>query len=173
MWNKNSSRSACEIYEAKLEDAVERAAESGEGLSLSAELALHVASCANCREALDSVALSTALLDWGLEPAEGPGPGFATRVLAAIRFEEDRRASQRMVFWLPLEHLAARMAMGAAVAVMALTIYVYAYVVPQSNQPAVATQAEAYELVPQPQMDPQPQSKDEVLTSILERNHAR
>lgn len=173
MWNKKSSGGACEIYEAKLEDAVERAAKGGEGLRLSADLAAHAAACVNCREALDSVALSTALLRWGLEPAEGPGPGFATRVLAAIRFEEDRRASQRRVFWLPLEHLAARMAMGASVAVMALTIYAYAYVVPRSNQPAVATQAEAYELVPQPQMDPQPQSKDDVLTSILERNHAR
>jgi hypothetical protein len=172
MWNKRSSGSACEHYEARLEDAVENAAERGEGLSLSADLAAHVSGCKLCSETLDSVALSKALLRWGLEPTAGPGPGFATRVLAAIRAEEDRRTSRRLVFWLPVEHLAGRMAMAAAMVVFALTVYVYAYVVPQTKVGTTA-QIEYYELVPQPQMDPEPQSKDEVLMSILERNHAR
>jgi hypothetical protein len=172
MWNKRSYGSACEHYEARLEDAVEIAAERGEGLSLSADLAAHVSSCKHCSETLDSVALSKALLRWGLEPTAGPGPGFARRVLAAIRAEEDRRTSRRLVFWLPVEQLAGRMAMAAAMVVFALTVYVYAYVVPQTKGGSTA-QIETYELVPQPQMDPEPQSKDEVLMSILERNHAR
>lgn len=172
MGNTKLSRTACEQYEAKLEDAVELAAERGEGLSLSADLAAHVAVCVRCAEALDSVELSMALLHWGLQPTAAPGPWFSTRVLAAIRAEEDRHASQRILFWRPLEHLAARMAMTAAMIVMALTVYVYAYVVPRNNAGPVA-QTETYELVPQPQVDPQPQSKDEVLMSILERTNAR
>ena len=52
MWNLKSSRRACEKYEARLEDAVERAADSGEGLSLGADLANHVAGCVPCSEAL-------------------------------------------------------------------------------------------------------------------------
>lgn len=172
MWNKGTSRSACEQYEARLEDAVENATERGESLSLSADLAAHVSGCKHCSESLDSVALSRALLRWGLQPTAGPGPGFATRVLAAIRSEEDRRTSRKVVFWLPVEHLAGRLAMAAAMVVFALTVYVYAYVVPQTKVGTTA-QIESYELVPQPQMDPEPQSKDDVLMSILERNYAR
>lgn len=172
MWNKKPSGTACENYEARLEEAVERCAERGENLALSADLASHVAGCERCSQAVDAASLSSALLRWGLEPAAGPGPGFAARVLAAIRAEEDRRTSQRMVFWVPLEHLAARMAMAAAMVVVALTVYVYAYVIPQSRA-GVTAQTEAYELVPQPQLDPQPQSKDDILMSIMERNNAR
>lgn len=172
MWNKGLSRSTCEKYAVRLEDAVENAAERGEGLSLSADLAAHVADCKHCSETLDSVALSKALLRWGLEPTAGPGPGFARRVVAAIRAEEDRRTSRKMVFWLPVEQLAGRMAMAAAMVVFALTVYVYAYIVPQTRVGSTA-QVESYELVQQPQVDPEPQSKDEVLMSILERNHAR
>src|SRR5579862_2092289 len=172
MRNEKLSGTACEKYEARLEEAVERAAERGEILALSADLAMHVSGCEHCGQSLDAASLSNALLRWGLEPTAAPGPWFAARVLSAIRAEEDRRTSQRQFFWLPLEHLSARMAIAAATVVMGLTIYVYAYVVPQSKVGTTA-QTETYELVPQPQIDPQPQSKDEVLMSILERNNAR
>jgi hypothetical protein len=69
-----------------------------------------------------------------------------------------------------MQQLAARIAMVAGVLVMALTIYAYTF----SNSASLdssSTNATAYELVPHQQLDPQPQSKDEVLMSLVERNN--
>jgi len=164
-YNGNS----CEHYEARLEDAVGIAVERGEQIALGDDLAAHVSSCANCREALDAVTLSGSLLRSGLEPTAAPGPFFAKRVMAVIRAEEEHLAAQGSIFWRPVQHLAARMALVAAVLVMALTVYVYA-------APGGVTNAQsetAYELVPHQQLDPQPQSKDEVLMSLVERDNGR
>src|ERR1019366_4883579 len=155
MNNENS----CEKFEARLEDTAER----GHQIALSDDLSAHVASCAHCRESLETVALSQSLLRSGLEPTVAPGPFFTKRVMAVIRVEEARQAAQGSIFWSPLRHLAARMAMTAAVVVMALTIYAYSSGTAFSG---VAAQNEtSYELVPHQQLDPQPQSKDDVLMS--------
>lgn len=166
--NENS----CEIYELQLEDAAELAAERGEQIALSADLTAHVEGCAHCSEALGAISVSQSLLHAALEPTSAPGPFFAKRVMAVIRAEEVRLAAQGSTFWSPLQHLAARIALVAAVLVMALTIYAYTF----SNSAALdssSVNATAYELVPHQQLDPQPQSKDEVLMSLVERNNAR
>lgn len=163
MNNENS----CEMFEARLEDAAER----GNQIALSGDLSAHVSNCAHCRESLEAVALSQSLLRSGLEPTVAPGPFFTKRVMAVIRVEEARQAAQGSIFWSPLRHLAARMAMTAAVIVMALTIYAYSSGTAFSG---VAAQNEtSYELVPHQQLDPQPQSKDDVLMSLVERSNAR
>ncbi|HUK30850.1 MAG TPA: hypothetical protein VLV89_07030 [Candidatus Acidoferrum sp.] len=166
MWNVWKRKTGCEPYEARLTDAVERAAERGQELSLSADLALHVSSCARCREGVESAELSRALLRWGFDPADGLRPGFMTRVSAAIRAEEDRRAAQRTIFWSPLEHLAGRVALVACAVVMVVSFYVYSYVAP--NGPG----QEVTELVQQPDIQ-QPQTPDEVLISLAERGNVR
>lgn len=172
MWKSKSFEGGCEQIEARLEDAAELAVERGEGLALSADLAAHVSNCARCSEKLDAMALSRSLLRSGLEPAAQPGPYFIARVMAAIRAEEGRRSDESLVFWRPLEHLAARMAMAAAMVVMLLSFYAYAYVLPQSRVDEVS-QNQPVELVPHQQADAQPQTKDEVLMSLVEGGNGR
>jgi hypothetical protein len=166
MWNTRKTNSACEPYEARLADAVDRAAERGQELSLGADLAAHVASCAGCRAGIESADLSRELLRWGLEPTAGAQPGFMTRVFAQIRAEEERRAAQRITFWSPIEHLAGRVALAACAAVMVMSFYIYAYVAPNT------TTQEVTELVQQPDTQ-QPQTPDEVLISLAERGNVR
>jgi hypothetical protein len=166
MWNVWKRKTGCEPYEGKLADAVERAAEREQDVSLSADLALHVSSCARCREGVENAELSRALLRWGLDPAEGPRPGFMTRVVASIRAEEERRAARKTTFWSPLEHLAGRVAVAACAAVMVVSFYVYAYVAPNEASTDVT------ELVQQPDIQ-QPQTPDDVLISLAERGNVR
>jgi predicted anti-sigma-YlaC factor YlaD len=170
MWKFGSSKSSCEQYEAMMEDAADQAAERGEKVALSAGLAVHLSNCGHCREASEAVALSRSLLRSSLEPTAGPGPYFAPRVMAVIRAEENRLATQRLVFWHPLERLAGRMAVIAAAVVMALSFYVYVVVAPQMHS---ENTAQTFELVPHQQVDPQPQTKDEVLMSLAEVNNGR
>ena len=170
MWQQKKTDAQCEPYVSRLEDAANAAAERGEELSLSADLASHVAGCEDCRAGVDARRLSSALLQWGFEPTVGPGTGFTRRVIAHIRVEEDRRLTQGKIFWRPLEHLAGRVALATGLAVLLLSFYVYAFVMPQGG-PAGVTQADNYELVPHQQVDPQPQSKDDVLLSLVEKNN--
>jgi len=167
--NENS----CEHYELRLENAAELAAERGEQIALTADLSAHVSNCARCSEALEAVSTSRSLLRAGFEPTGAPGPFFAKRVMAVIRAEEERQASQGSIFWSPLQHLAARIAMGAGVIVMLLSVYAYTSHVSSSGVDSAGQNATAYELVPHQQLDPQPQSKDEVLMSLVERTNAR
>jgi hypothetical protein len=166
--NENS----CENYELRLADAAEMASERGEQIALSTDLSAHVSSCARCSDALDAISVSRSLLRAGFEPTAVPSPFFAKRVMATIRSEETQRA-QSSPFWSPLQHLAARIAMGAAVAVMALSAYAYSSTVSSDAVDTPTVNVAAYELVPHQQLDPQPQSKDEVLMSLVERSNAR
>jgi hypothetical protein len=160
---------SCENYELRLEDAADLAAQRGEQIALSADLSAHVSSCAHCSAALEAVSASRSILHAGLEPTAAPGPFFTKRVMAVIRAEEDRLAAQGSTFWSPLQHLAARIATVAAVLVMGLTICAYTF----STSVDSTVNTTAYELVPHQQLDPQPQSKDEVLMSLVERSNAR
>jgi anti-sigma factor RsiW len=172
MWPQKKSDPACELFAVRLEDAAILAAARGEDLALQPDLSAHVADCERCRLGVEAMPQASALLRAGLEPIAGPGPYFARRVIAAIRSEEERRATQRNIFWRPLEHLAARVAVAAGLVVMLLSFYIYAFVVPMGGSPSVA-QSESYELVPHQQVDPQPETKDDVLMSLVEHNNVR
>jgi hypothetical protein len=172
MWKFRSKKSNCEQYEAMLEDAADQSAVRGDSLALSAGLAAHISSCEHCREAADAVSLSRSLLHSGMEPTAGPGPYFTRRVMAAIRAEEGLIATQRLVFWRPLERLAGRMAVVAASVVLLLSFYIYAVVAPQRISEETA-QTQSFELVPHQQLDPQPQTKDDVLLSLAEATNGR
>lgn len=166
------NESSCENFELRLEDAAELAAERGEQIALSTDLSAHVSGCTHCSEALDAISVSRSLLHAGFEPTAAPSPFFTKRVMAVIREEEERQAAQGSIFWSPLQHLAARIAVGAGVAVMLLSVYAYTSSASSSGD-SPTINAAAYELVPHQQLDPQPQSKDEVLMSLVERSNAR
>jgi hypothetical protein len=166
--NENS----CEIYELQLEEAAELSNARGEQIALSPDLIAHIDTCAHCSEALNAISVSQSLLRSSLEPTAAPSAFFTKRVMAVIRAEEDRLASQGSTFWSPLQHLAARIALVASVLVMGLTIYAYTFS-GSSSLDSSSANATAYELVPHQQLDPQPQSKDEVLMSLVERSNAR
>jgi hypothetical protein len=166
MWNTKKNNTECEPYEVRLADAVDGAAERGQDLSLGADLAAHLATCASCREGVEGAELSRALLRWGLEPTMGARPGFMARVFAAIRAEEEIQTAQKTSFWRPLEHLASRVALAACAAVMVMSFYIYAFVAPH------ATSQDVTELVQQPDSQ-QPQTPDEVLISLAERANVR
>jgi len=163
--NENS----CEQFDLQLADAAELAAERGEQIALSVDSSAHLSNCARCSDALDAVSVSRSILHAGLEPTAAPSPFFAKRVMAVIRAEENRLAAQGSTFWSPMQHLAARIAMVAGVLVMALTIYAYTF--NSSTSVDSTVNVTAYELVPHQQLDPQPQSKDEVLLSLVERTN--
>lgn len=109
------------------------------------------------------------LLRGALEPAGEPSGAFVSRVAARIRQEESRRLVLAD-FWRPLELLASRLAVGAAIILMALTVYLFEYGPAPRRAPAV-TQTEITEGLPEPPA--QPANKDEVLLSLAERTHGQ
>ena len=157
---------ACSLYAAQLETALE-AAESDRPV-LSADLDAHLSACSDCRLAFEDALMARELLEASLEPAV-PGFGFSTRVMANIRATESRVA-QGSIFWRPLEHLAAKVALVAATVVLLLSFYVYGFV-PRNGSDAVATD-QNFTLVPQPE-NQQPVTPDDVLMYLAESGHGR
>lgn len=158
--------SACSKYETLLEDSV-----SGEiGGADAARLSAHLTSCAGCRGALETAALSARLLRLG-EATADPGPGFSRDVMARIRADNDVRAERG--FWQPLISVAWRF---AATATLALAVLV-AYDSSAHSQPQLATTAPA-EAAQIPDMFPPdpghvPTSRDEVLMMVAENEHGK
>jgi anti-sigma factor RsiW len=76
----------------------------------------HLARCAACREAVEDSRSAGSLLRAGVSPVQLPDRGFPLCVTAAIRAAEDSRLAAARLFWAPLEHFAARMALVAGLA---------------------------------------------------------
>ncbi len=108
---------ACGEYESRLESYLD----SAENGAADPEVTAHLEHCPACREALEDARLARELLRESLEPAVEPSGAFATRVLANIRDAETRRQQ----FWRPLEILASRLAVVAAMALLAVSIYLF------------------------------------------------
>ena len=109
---------ACGEFEALLEDLLEGRTEGSDTLRASN----HLQGCPSCRQAFESASKMRAFLRNALEPAEAPDSGFARRTIAAIRAEE-RAVEEEKSFWRPLEVLAWRVALSAALAVALLIVY--------------------------------------------------
>lgn len=157
---------ACSAYAVRLESVLESA--GTDRPALDADLEAHVASCADCRLAFEDAEMARQLLQESLAPAV-PSFGFSTRVLASIRAEETRQA-QGSIFWRPLEHLAAKVALVGATIVLLLSFYVYGFM-PRNGTGAVATD-QNLTLVPQPE-NQTPATPDDVLMYLAENGHAR
>ena len=165
MFRKLNGGSQCRKYEARLEDYLD-----GPG---DAELTAHIAECAGCRAALEDSRLGGQLLRDAWEPTTEwntrPSGAFAAGVVARIR-EEKLRAESPAAFWNPLEFLASRVSLTAAVLLLALSVYLAGFSPKRAIVPASAPATELTAMdFPQPPGDPD--SNEEVLQSLVERNY--
>ena len=162
MTEESRHSAACVAYELRLEDYLEGKLDAVSA----AEVEEHLERCGGCREALVAARLARSLLAEHFAPAAAPAGAFATRVMAGIRAEEDRRWQ----FWRPLEVLASRLALTAAVVLLILTVFVLEF--GSTGRPsAVSSQARATEGWPEPAA--QPANPDEVLLALAENGHGR
>ncbi len=157
MKDEQEIRPACRAYEGRLESALEGRPD--------AELTAHLETCAGCRAALDRARETGEWIRATLVPAPDPGTWFATRVMARIREEQRRRAAAPISGMI--ESLAWRLAMGAAVVLIALGTYVYT----SSPQQVPATNGQTELTSEFPQQPAHPADKDEVLASLSGENY--
>jgi hypothetical protein len=162
LFNQEKTTKGCRDWEARLEDYLEGAANF--------EVQQHLNGCAECRAAMEDSRLAGDLLREALEPSTEPSAAFLSGVMARIR-EEKARAESPAAFWRPLELLASRLALTAALVLFALSAYLVG-LGPGRNPAPVASRTEisASEL-PQPPQDPV--SNEEVLQSLAERSNGR
>ena len=162
MLRKSNLPMRCRKFESRLEDSLSGAADS--------ELDAHLSQCEHCRSALENSRMAGVLLRQTWEPSGEPSYVFAAQVMSRIRREEARAAS-RAAFWTPLEFLASRLSLTAAMLLLALSVFLVKFGPRWSApRPAVRTELSASDF-PQPPGDPV--SNEEVLQSLAERNYGR
>jgi hypothetical protein len=162
VYNKPNIPMGCRKFEARLEDHLGGAADS--------ELDDHVAHCEQCRSALEDSRLAGDLLREAWGPAGEPSQAFLANVMARIR-QEEVRAKSPAAFWAPLEFLASRLSLTAAVLLLALSVYLVEFTPRRIAPPdSIRTELSASDF-PQPPGDPV--SNEEVLQSLAERNNER
>jgi hypothetical protein len=150
----------CQKFESRWEDYLGGAPDS--------ELEDHLARCGECRSALEDSRLAGNLLREIWEPASEPSLGFLTNVMARIH-QEEARTESRAAFWTPLEFLASRLSLTAAVLLFALSVYLVEFAPNRSVQMGtIRTELSASDF-PQPPGDPV--SNEEVLQSLAERTN--
>lgn len=160
--NDEAKRAACEALEARLEDHLA-------GNDSGADLVAHLGRCVACRDALESARLAGELLREGIAPAAAPHPVFASRVVAHIRAREAESPGANDL-WGALEVLARRLALGAAMALVLLGVYVGVVGVPQE---AGNGQAQAEANANFPSLVGQQNNSDEILQAFADMNHGR
>lgn len=133
---------------------------------------LHVESCANCREALEDLRISSRLVSGTFEAAADPGTAFARMVMARINTAEDW-IQEQVSFWRPIEALSLRLVFSAAL----VLIFLFAYGLGVRDTPAAPQPETSVIFVQQPEafqpasFSPSPSNNDEVLVAIAERHH--
>ena len=163
MFNKLSIPTGCRKYEARLEDYLQGTSDS--------ELDEHLRWSADCSAALENSSSAGDLIRKAWEPAGEPRPVFLPGVLARIR-EEKLRAESPAAFWSPLEFLASRLSMTAAVLLLALSIYLVGFAPGRAPAAPLPNRTElSASDFPQPPGDPD--SNEEVLVSLAERHYGR
>lgn len=162
MFRKSIIPMRCRKFEARIEDYLDGARDL--------ELQQHLEHCPDCRSALEDSRLAGNLMRQAWEPASEARPEFFAGVMARIREQKVSQESPE-VFWRPLEFLASRLALTAAVLLLALS----SYLVGVGPRQTTATLSNRTELsasdLPQPPGDPV--SNEEVLLSLAERNNGR
>jgi predicted anti-sigma-YlaC factor YlaD len=160
VFNKANIPMRCQKFEARFEDYLGGAPDS--------DLENHLSACEDCRAALDDSRLAGDLLREAWEPASEPSQAFLANVMARIH-QEEVRAKSPAAFWAPLEFLASRLSLTAAVILLALSVYLVEFA-PNRNVSLgpIRTELSASD-IPQPPADPV--SNEEVLQSLAERNY--
>jgi anti-sigma factor RsiW len=162
-----SDSKACAEYAALLEDYV-----AGELVGHSAhDIENHLQACSACREAVELARLGAQLLRTGPQSVGEPGPAFAGQVMARIRAEEEQGSAREDRFWRPLEALAWRMTLSAA---LALTLLV-AYGLKARPEPPAFTTTSQLQTGSLFESVQQPSTGDDVLLSLAEsqNNHGK
>jgi hypothetical protein len=162
VFNKLKLPIQCRKFEARFEDYLGGAPDS--------ELADHVTHCENCATAIEDSRLAGNLLREAWEPSSEPSRAFLAHVTARIH-QEEARAKSPAAFWAPLEFLASRLSLTAAVLLLALSVYMVEFAPHRSvTMGSIRTELNASDF-PQPPGDPV--SNEEVLQSLAERNNGR
>jgi hypothetical protein len=119
---------------------------------------------------LEDSRLAGSLLRETWEPASAPSQAFLANVMARIQVEEARQKSPA-AFWAPLEFLASRLSLTAAVILLALSVYLVEFA-PHRNVSlgSIRSELSASDF---PQPPEEPVSNEEVLQSLAERADGR
>ncbi len=159
MFGETKDSGACREYEVRLEDFLSGGAD--------AELETHLDGCVHCSAAVENARLAGSWLRSSWAPTGEARGAFVGNVMARIREERDR-ADSSAAFWNILEFLASRLALTAAVVLLAVS----AYLAGAASRPIVIVPTRT-ELTsadfPQPPSDPV--SNEEVLQSLAESNY--
>jgi hypothetical protein len=124
----------------------------------------HVATCDDCREALEELLAARLLLSGIPTQASVPRPWFAAKVMSAIAARENE-FSRLATAWTLVPKLASRLAWVSAVAILAAGTWLYRKPAPSSPGQVVteASVESIFETSPAP-------SQDDVLLSTVEKN---
>jgi hypothetical protein len=163
MFSRTNARFGCPEYQASIEEAVgegHASVEAGSGLDR------HLQGCADCRQALSDALLASKLMRHARYQENASSPVFVTRVMALIR--EATQAAPSAI-WRPLELLASRMALVAAMVLLLLSLYLRIFT-PARGAVAVNAQTEVGAGLPEPPA--QPADADEVLISLSDTGDA-
>jgi hypothetical protein len=170
MWFFNRTDGACPAFEAQLEDYLE-ALDTGASARPDPDLAVHLADCARCREALELASHAGALVREFAVPVPDSlagDPFFAARVSARIR-ENAGRAGE---FWPQLESVSIRMmAYAASLAILLGALSASGFV--RLAPPATAGLRPADLRVLSPEANPAPVNPDEVAVALLSSERGR
>jgi predicted anti-sigma-YlaC factor YlaD len=163
MFSWRDARFGCPNYQASLEDILH----DGEArIEPNSALERHLQGCADCRQALQDALIASKLMRHARYPENDSSPAFVTRVMASIR---EATLAAPSAIWRPLELLASRMALAAAVVLLALSVYLREFA-PARGTLAVNAPAEIGAGMPEPPA--QPADADEVLMSLADTGDA-
>ncbi|PYU35204.1 MAG: hypothetical protein DMG31_04450 [Acidobacteria bacterium] len=163
MFSRTDARFGCPEYQASLEDVLRE----GEAyIEPHSALDRHLQGCPNCRQALNDALVASKLMRHARYPENALSPAFVTRVMTSIR-----EATQAVpnALWRPLELLASRMALVAAVVLLALSVYLREFA-PARGTVGVNGPVEIGAGMPEPPA--QPVDADEVLISLSDTGDA-
>ena len=127
-------------------------------------LAAHVASCPDCKAAVEELFASRALLRVLPRQTAAARPWFASRVMARIA-ERERQLEQSLETWTVLPKLASKLAWVCALALVLTS----PWLVGGQKTPPVAQVRTDLAGEPLVENHPLPVDNDEVLTSLTER----
>lgn len=159
MFGTKESSGPCTEFEVRLEDYLNGVED--------AVVVEHLSGCERCSTAIENARLAGSWLCHSWPPVGEARSTFLGNVMARIR-EEKERADSAAAFWNILEFLASRLAMSAAIVLLAVS----AYLAGAASHPAVVVPART-ELsasdFPQPPRDPV--SNEEMLQSLAESDY--
>jgi predicted anti-sigma-YlaC factor YlaD len=159
MFSWTHVRFGCPEYQPDLEDVLR----DGEArVEPGSRLEIHLRGCAGCRDALNNALGASKLMRHARYPEIAASPAFVARVMASIR--EATQAAPATI-WRPLELLASRMAVVAAVVLLLLSVYLRE-ITPARSTAQVNAPAEVGAILPEPPA--QPANADEVLMSLAD-----